>query len=66
MPDVNGVYRFGAPVVLPGLFCAIGQVKVAGLWHQDLPPFSRWRSSKPAHNQTWQTTHVPDPHTGRF
>jgi hypothetical protein len=64
--DDNAIFGVGVFIVMPTLYCAAGQVKVAGLWHQDQPVFRRWKTTKPVHNQTWQTTHLPDKYTGRF
>jgi len=64
--DDNAILGVNVPIVMPTLYCAAGQVKVASLWKEDQPPFGRWKTTRPAHNQTWQTTFLPGAHTGRF
>jgi len=66
MSDSNAMIGAMIPVAMPGLVCIVGRVEVGGFWHLNQPRLGAWRTSKPVHNQSWQTTHLPDQHSGKF
>jgi hypothetical protein len=66
MPDSDVTLAVIVPVVTPALFCALGMVDVAGLWREARPQTRLWRAQVPPRLRSWQTTQLPDAHSGRF
>jgi hypothetical protein len=66
-PDPAAWIGINVPIVTPGLFCALGQVDVAGLWRPMQPPLGRgrrWRANLPPVARDWKS---PAPrHQGGF
>ena len=66
MGDPNAIFGVIVVVVTPTVYCAAGQVDVAGLWSQPQPAPRLWRSPKPPRGHGWKTTELPDQHSGGF
>lgn len=52
----NAWVGINAPVVMPALYCALGQVTVAGLWQPQQAVAARWRAVKPPRACGWRQT----------
>lgn len=56
VPNPAAWIGINVPIVTPSLFCALGQVTVAGLWRPMQPPsgrFRRWRVNLPPVARGW-------------
>jgi len=53
-------------IVMPSLYCAVGQVQVASLWSPVRSRIHLWRAVKPPRSHPWKTTQLPNAHSGGF
>ena len=53
-PDSAAWIGANVSIVTPAMFCALGQVEVAGLWRVDQAVTRRWRALKPPVGRGWK------------
>jgi hypothetical protein len=66
MADTDATLGVTIPIVMPTLYCAVGQVIVASLWSPVRPRIHLWRTPKPVRSHPWKTTQLPDARSGGF
>lgn len=66
MPDSSVVISQLIPVYMPSMYCALGQVQVAGMWKESRPAPKPWKARRAPVSHGWKTTKLPDGHSGRI
>ena len=54
LTDPDAVIGANVPVATPSLFCALGQIEIAGLWHSARGVNARWQGRKPPVGRGWR------------